>query len=74
MNASKKDKKIDKNVEQWDAAIREAERLVLADRQHIRQLQKSIEIFRCKKEAGEPWPGENGYTVTDKAGTESVPA
>ena len=51
----------------WDTAIEDAKK-------RIQKLQTVIEVCKEKKAAGEPWPGENGYTVTEKAGTESVPA
>lgn len=54
-------------VDSWDSAIRKAKR-------KIENLRMAIRTFEESKLSGDPWPGENGYTVTDQAETESVPA
>jgi len=46
----------------WDEAIRDAKR-------KIKGLESTIRVFRERKRAGEPWPGEGAGT-----GAKSIPA
>jgi len=41
----------------WDSAIADAETEIRRSRQRIARLAKSIQLFRKRKAAADPWPG-----------------
>jgi hypothetical protein len=63
--SSTKIKKDEKNLTGWHAVLRDIEN-------DIQTLMGHRAIVRRKIEKGEPWPGSDGYTVTQKAGTDSA--
>lgn len=82
-----KNKTVNKKVDPtWNKFINEAERQlkeveaaeeqlkILVLRKH--GLQTVIAQFKVSRDAGEPWPAPDGYTVTQEAGTakEAIPA
>ncbi len=56
-------------VNSWDTAIRKA-------KLRIKELELAIQTFEAKKEANDPWPDSDSYTVTQEAVTavELLPA
>jgi hypothetical protein len=68
-NTSQGKNAVRKKISSWDDAIADVQ-------ERIKDLEFSLKVFKDRKKKGEPWPGTEGYTLTQKAGTakEAIPA
>jgi hypothetical protein len=48
-----------KNLSGWEMAMHAAQCQIAEKEMHIKHLKKSVQIFRKKIAAGEPWPSNN---------------
>lgn len=60
MSATHKDTRLYDTTTSWESAVSEASRQILAAKNRIRKLEKSIEVFREKIAKGEAWPQIKG--------------
>ena len=57
-----KDKTNDNILGGWERAIQDCKSEIFRSKTRIRQLQRSIRVFKNKIEIGEPWPGKKTAT------------
>ena len=47
----------------WDAAIQDAEKMILEAKEKISKLKRAIRAFRAMQDSGEPFPGESSQAL-----------
>lgn len=55
-----------KDVNPWDRAIADAEKIIETAVSKITQMKRAIRAFKAMRDAGEPWPG-TGETASSEA-------
>ncbi len=58
-NLSTNRTKLRPSIGSWEEAIRAMESLLLRVQVREREVNSMLRLFKAKKNAGEPWPGDN---------------